>query len=51
VSFGLSITLFVEPAWLKIGLALCALALAAWLYRIPSRDGPGRTGDPSPPST
>ena len=51
VSFGLSITLFVEPAWLKTGLALCALALAAWLYRIPSRDGPGRTGDPSPPST
>jgi uncharacterized membrane protein YbaN (DUF454 family) len=50
VSFGVSITFFVRPGWLKIALALCALALATWLYRIPSRDGPGRAGDTSPPS-
>ncbi len=50
VSFGVSITFFVRPAWLKTGLALGALTLAAWLYRIPSRDGPGRAGDPSPPA-
>ena len=37
VSFGLSITFFVRPAWLKIVLAIVALGLATWLYRIPSR--------------
>jgi uncharacterized membrane protein YbaN (DUF454 family) len=49
VSFGVSIAFFVRPAWLKAGLAVCALALAAWLYRIPSRDGPRRPSDPTPP--
>jgi uncharacterized membrane protein YbaN (DUF454 family) len=38
VSFGASILFFVEPAWLKAALAVFALALAVWLYRIPSRD-------------
>ena len=51
VSFGFSIAFFVRPPWLKAVLALVALGLAAWLYRIPSRDGPGSTGNPSPPST
>lgn len=37
VSFGLSITFFVRPPWLKVTLALVALGLAVWLYRIPSR--------------
>jgi uncharacterized membrane protein YbaN (DUF454 family) len=37
VSFGLSITFFVRPGWLKVVLALVALGLAIWLYRIPSR--------------
>lgn len=51
VSFGASIAFFARPAWLKVVLAACALALAAWLYRIPSRDSPGRrAGDPAPPS-
>jgi uncharacterized membrane protein YbaN (DUF454 family) len=49
VSFGLSITFFARPAWLKVVLALCAVALAAWLYRIPSRDAPGRADNASPP--
>lgn len=51
VSFGFSIAFFARSTWLKAGLALVALALAAWLYRIPSRDGPGRTGDSPPPAT
>jgi uncharacterized protein len=37
VSFGISITFFVRPTWLKVVLALVALGLATWLYRIPSR--------------
>jgi uncharacterized membrane protein YbaN (DUF454 family) len=37
LSFGLSITFFVRPGWLKVVLALVALGLATWLYRIPSR--------------
>ena len=37
LSFGLSIAFFVRPPWLKAVLALVALGLAAWLYRIPSR--------------
>ena len=38
VSFGTSIVLFVKPPWLKGLLAVFALALAVWLYRIPSRE-------------
>lgn len=40
MSFGLSISFFVRPAWLKVLLALVALGLAVWLYRIPSRPRP-----------
>jgi len=40
VSFGLSILLVVTQPWLQALLAMTALALAVWLYRIPSRDGP-----------
>ena len=47
LSFGISIGFFVRPAWLKVVLALFALALATWLYRIPSRPRPAR--DPRPP--
>ena len=32
-----SIVFFVKPAWLRVALALFGLALAVWLYRIPSR--------------
>jgi uncharacterized membrane protein YbaN (DUF454 family) len=32
-----SIVLFVEPLWLKLALALVGVALAVWLYRLPSR--------------
>ena len=40
VSFGLSALLVVTQPWLQALLALTALALVVWLYRIPSRDGP-----------
>lgn len=39
-SFGTSIWLVVEPAWLQAALALFAFGLAVWMYRIPSRDRP-----------
>ena len=42
VSFGVSIVFFVRPGWLKAVLALVALGLATWLYRIPSRPRPVR---------
>ncbi len=38
VSFGSSIVLVVKPLWLKALLAVIALGLATWMYRIPSRD-------------
>ena len=38
ISLGVSIVFFVRPAWLQAALALLGLLLAAWLYRIPSRD-------------
>jgi uncharacterized membrane protein YbaN (DUF454 family) len=40
VSFGLSVLLVITQPWLQALLAITALALAVWLYRIPSRDGP-----------
>ncbi len=40
VSLGLSVLLVVTQPWLQALLALTALALVIWLYRIPSRDGP-----------
>ena len=43
LSFGISIGFFVRPVWLKVVLALLALALATWLYRIPSRPRTGRS--------
>jgi uncharacterized protein len=42
LSFGASIVFFVDPPWLKVSLSLFAVALAVWLYRIPSRDRPTR---------
>jgi uncharacterized membrane protein YbaN (DUF454 family) len=49
VSFGLSITLFVEARWMQLVLAAVAVGLAAWLYSIPSRDGAAdATGQPGP---
>ncbi len=38
ISLAMSIVFFVRPAWLKITLAFLGLALAIWMYRIPSRD-------------
>ena len=41
IGFGGSIIFFVRPAWAQLLAAVCARLLAIWLYRIPSRDGPG----------
>lgn len=38
VTLAISIVFFVEPAWLKAVLAALGLALAVWMYRLPSRD-------------
>jgi len=41
-SLGVSTVFFVEPAWHKAALAVLGVGLAVLMYRIPSRDGPGR---------
>jgi uncharacterized membrane protein YbaN (DUF454 family) len=38
LTLGVSIVFFVRPGWLQAALAAFGLALAAWLYRVPSRD-------------
>ncbi|HEX5639464.1 MAG TPA: YbaN family protein [Burkholderiaceae bacterium] len=40
LTMAVSITFFVRPVWLKVLLALFGCGLAAWMYRIPSRDRP-----------
>ena len=42
LTMAVSIVFFVRPLWLRIALALCGVALAVWMYRIPSRDRPAR---------
>jgi hypothetical protein len=37
-TFTASIVFFVRPPWLKAVLAVVCVALAIWMYRIPSRD-------------
>jgi len=39
-TLAVSITFFVKPPWLKVALAIFGVVLAAWLYRVPSRDRP-----------
>jgi uncharacterized membrane protein YbaN (DUF454 family) len=41
-TLAISIVFFVEPPWLKAVLAAMGLALAAWMYRLPSRDRANR---------
>ena len=41
LSFGSSIYFVVQPRWLQVVLALFAIGLATWMYRIPSRDRQG----------
>lgn len=45
VTLSASILMFVREPWLQTALALFGVVLALWLYRIPSRDAPGRRGD------
>lgn len=40
LTMATSIVFFVKPAWLKAVLAIIGVALALWLYRLPSRDRP-----------
>ncbi len=40
-TLAISIVFFVKPAWLKAALAVIGIALAAWIYRLPSRDRAG----------
>jgi uncharacterized membrane protein YbaN (DUF454 family) len=40
LSLGVSIAFFVRPVWLQVVLAAFGVLLAAWLYKIPSRDRP-----------
>ena len=46
ISFSTSILLVVRNPWWQVGLALFALCMCGWLWRLPSRDAPGR----SPPT-
>jgi uncharacterized membrane protein YbaN (DUF454 family) len=38
VTLGVSVVFFVRPLWLQAALAVFGLGLAAWMYRLPSRD-------------
>ena len=38
VSFTATIVLFVETAWQRVALAAVGIAVAWWLWRLPSRD-------------
>ena len=44
LTLAASIVFFVENPWLRLALALFGVALAAWLFRIPSRDAPYTPG-------
>ncbi|CAG0958075.1 Inner membrane protein YbaN [Burkholderiales bacterium] len=41
-TLAVSVAFFVRPAWLQALLAAFGVALAVWLWRIPSRDRPSR---------
>lgn len=43
-TLGISVAFFVPGAWLKVALAALGVLLAAWMYRIPSRDRPKHQG-------
>lgn len=40
VTMAISTIFFVRPLWLQLAVAACGVGLAAWMYRIPSRDRP-----------
>ena len=42
LTLAVSIVFFVENFWLRLALVVVGLVLGFWLYRIPSRDAPGR---------
>ena len=44
VSIATTATFFVQPWWAKAALVATGVAVAIWLYRIPSRDRPPRHG-------
>ena len=40
-----TIVFVVERTWLRVALAAIGVAVGAWLWRVPSRDRPGRGGE------
>ena len=44
VTFASSIIFFVRGGWLQLALTFFGLSMAVWLYRVPSRDYPGKPG-------
>ncbi|HUW26963.1 MAG TPA: YbaN family protein [Gallionella sp.] len=42
LTFGSSIIFFIQDGWLQLALSVFGLTMVAWLYRIPSRDHPGK---------
>lgn len=43
LTFGSSIIFFIRDGWLQLALANFGLMMVIWLYRIPSRDHPGKS--------
>jgi uncharacterized protein len=50
VTLAFSVVMVIEQPWLQAALGVFGVLLAAWLYRLPSRDTPGRPhpSDPEP---
>ena len=46
VSFTGTIVFIVRPMWAKVLLAVFALTVAVFIYRLPSRDGPQKNDGP-----
>ncbi len=47
-TLSISIVFFVRPLWAQLVVAGFGLALAVWMYRIPSRDAPPRVRGEGP---
>ncbi|MDP1997891.1 MAG: YbaN family protein [Gallionella sp.] len=43
LTFGSSIIFFVRDGWLQLALTVFGLLMVTWLYRVPSRDHPGKS--------
>ena len=43
LTFSSSIIFFVRDGWLQLALTVFGLLMVTWLYRVPSRDHPGKS--------